>query len=197
MNVRHILIKTPLPGPDGKVDPKGVEAARKKADDILKQLKAGGNFADLAKKYSEDPGSAKNGGSLGWMARGRTVAGARKGSILPGQRRHQRCGAEQLRFPHYPCRRQAGCPCEELSTRSRTRSSRLMKQQKGPAGGRQSGQCSAGAGPQRGSGQGGCRQGAECHQHRFCEPHRHSARHRHFAAVYERGFQRTGKFSAR
>jgi peptidyl-prolyl cis-trans isomerase D len=71
VNVRHILIKTPLPGADGKIDPKGIEAARKKAEDILKQLKAGGNFADLAKKYSEDTGSAKDGGSLGWIQRGR------------------------------------------------------------------------------------------------------------------------------
>ncbi len=73
VSVSHILIKTPLPGPDGKVDPKGVEEARKKAEDILKQLKAGGNFAELAKKYSEDPGSGKNGGSLGFIGRGRTV----------------------------------------------------------------------------------------------------------------------------
>ena len=73
VSVSHILIKTPLPGPDGKVDPKGVEEARKKAEDILKQLKAGGNFSELAKKYSEDPGSGKNGGSLGFIGRGRTV----------------------------------------------------------------------------------------------------------------------------
>lgn len=71
VNVRHILIKTPLPGPDGKVDEKGVAEAQKKADDILKQLKAGNNFADLAKKDSEDTDSAKNGGSLGWIQRGR------------------------------------------------------------------------------------------------------------------------------
>jgi len=73
VNVRHILIKTPLPGPDGKVDQKGVEEARKKAEDVLKQVKSGGNFADLAKKYSEDTASAKDGGSLGWIQRGRTV----------------------------------------------------------------------------------------------------------------------------
>jgi peptidyl-prolyl cis-trans isomerase D len=73
VSVSHILIKTPLPGPDGKVDPRGVEEARKKAEDILKQVKSGGNFADLAKKYSEDPGSGKNGGSLGFIGRGRTV----------------------------------------------------------------------------------------------------------------------------
>ncbi len=71
--VSHILIKTPLPGPDGKVDEKGVAAAQKRAEDLLKQLKAGAKFEDLAKKYSEDPGSAKEGGSLGWIGKGRTV----------------------------------------------------------------------------------------------------------------------------
>jgi peptidyl-prolyl cis-trans isomerase D len=73
VNVRHILIKTPLAGSDGKVDQKGVDAARAKAEDVLKQVKAGGNFAELAKKYSDDPGSAKNGGSLGFIGKGRTV----------------------------------------------------------------------------------------------------------------------------
>ena len=68
-NVRQILIKTPLPGPDGKVDQKGIDDARKKAEDVLKQLKAGAKFEDLAKKYSEDP-SAKSGGSVGWIKRG-------------------------------------------------------------------------------------------------------------------------------
>ena len=71
--VSHILIKTPLPGPDEKVDEKGVAEAQRRAEDLLKQLKAGAKFEDLAKKYSEDPGSAKEGGSLGWIGRGRTV----------------------------------------------------------------------------------------------------------------------------
>jgi peptidyl-prolyl cis-trans isomerase D len=71
--VSHILIKTPLPGPDGKVDEKGVAEAQKRAEDILKQLHNGANFEELAKKYSEDPGSAKEGGSLGWIGKGRTV----------------------------------------------------------------------------------------------------------------------------
>ena len=67
VEVRQILIKKPLPGNDGKVDQKAVDAARAKADDVLKQLKAGAKFEDLAKKYSEDTGTAKNGGSLGWV----------------------------------------------------------------------------------------------------------------------------------
>jgi peptidyl-prolyl cis-trans isomerase D len=64
----QILIKTPLPGPDGKVDQKGMEAARQKAENMIK---AGGNFADIAKKSSEDPETAKNGGAIGWIERGR------------------------------------------------------------------------------------------------------------------------------
>lgn len=73
VKVSHILIKTPQAGADGKVDDKGVEEARKKAEDVLKQLKGGAKFEDLAKKYSEDPGSATKGGDLGWIGRGRTV----------------------------------------------------------------------------------------------------------------------------
>jgi peptidyl-prolyl cis-trans isomerase D len=73
VKVSHILIKTPLAGADGKVDEKGAAEAQKRAEDLLKQLKAGANFEELAKKNSEDPGSAKQGGSLGWIGKGRTV----------------------------------------------------------------------------------------------------------------------------
>jgi peptidyl-prolyl cis-trans isomerase D len=73
VKVSHILIKTPLAGPDGKIDDKGVAAAQERAQDLLKQIKGGANFEELAKKYSEDPGSAKVGGSLGWIGKGRTV----------------------------------------------------------------------------------------------------------------------------
>ena len=73
VTVRHILIKTPVPGADGKVDQKGVDAAKAKADDIEKQVKSGADFAELAKKNSDDPGSAPNGGLLPPITRGRTV----------------------------------------------------------------------------------------------------------------------------
>ena len=66
--VRHILIKVDK-GADAKAD----AAAKAKAEDILKQLKAGGNFAELAKKNSDDPGSKDTGGELGFMKRGATV----------------------------------------------------------------------------------------------------------------------------
>ncbi len=67
VNVRQIVVKKPLPGTDGKVDQKALDTARAKAEDVLKQVKAGGNFADLAKKYSEDTDTSKNGGSLSWV----------------------------------------------------------------------------------------------------------------------------------
>lgn len=81
VNVRHILIKAPPAGTDGKVDQKAVDEARKKAEDVLKQVKAGGKFDELAKKYSEDPGSANKGGSLGWIVKGQTVPEFEKASF--------------------------------------------------------------------------------------------------------------------
>jgi peptidyl-prolyl cis-trans isomerase D len=59
VKTRHILI-TVAKGADAKTD----AAAKAKAEDVLKQVKAGGNFADLAKKYSDDPGSKDQGGEL-------------------------------------------------------------------------------------------------------------------------------------
>ena len=60
----HILLKT-----EGKDD----AAVKAKAEEVLKQAKAGANFAELAKKYSEDEQSAKNGGDLDYFGRGRMV----------------------------------------------------------------------------------------------------------------------------
>ena len=72
VKVSHILIKTPPPGADGKEDPKAVAEARQRAEDLLKQIKGGANFEDIAKKYSEDS-TAKQGGSIGWVGKGQTV----------------------------------------------------------------------------------------------------------------------------
>jgi peptidyl-prolyl cis-trans isomerase D len=63
VKTRHILIAV-AKGADAKTD----AAAKAKAEDILKQIKAGGNFADLAKKNSDDPGSKDQGGELPMIA---------------------------------------------------------------------------------------------------------------------------------
>jgi peptidyl-prolyl cis-trans isomerase D len=56
---RHILVT-------GKDD----AAALAQAQQVLGEAKAGKDFGELAKKYSQDPGSARSGGDLGWTERG-------------------------------------------------------------------------------------------------------------------------------
>lgn len=85
VKVSHILIKTPLPAPGAKEDEKAIADARAKAEMVLKELKAGGDFAKLAEKYSDDPGSAKSGGELGWIGRGRTVPEFEKAAFSLGK----------------------------------------------------------------------------------------------------------------
>ncbi len=78
MRTSHILISTipkePQPGPDGKTPtetPKPLtrEEARKKAEDILARIKAGGDFAGLAAENSDDSTKAQ-GGDLGYLRMG-------------------------------------------------------------------------------------------------------------------------------
>jgi peptidyl-prolyl cis-trans isomerase D len=59
VKTRHILIAVPA-GADAKAD----AAAKAKAEDLLKQIKGGADFAELAKKNSDDPGSKDSGGAL-------------------------------------------------------------------------------------------------------------------------------------
>jgi peptidyl-prolyl cis-trans isomerase D len=81
-HVEHILFKT-----IGKTDAEIAEI-HQKAEDVLKQAKHGADFADLAKKYSEDDATKPKGGDLGWIVDGQTVPefqqaafGLPKGSI--------------------------------------------------------------------------------------------------------------------
>ncbi len=64
----HILIMFP----EGAT-PEAKEEARKKAGAIRSLLDAGQDFAELARKNSDDPGSKDSGGELPWMSPGQTV----------------------------------------------------------------------------------------------------------------------------
>jgi peptidyl-prolyl cis-trans isomerase D len=78
VQARHILIKS---------DASNDAQMKAKAEGILKQIQGGGDFAAIAKANSQDPGSAAQGGELGWIVRGQTVPEFEKAafSLQPGQ----------------------------------------------------------------------------------------------------------------
>ncbi|MEJ2678496.1 MAG: peptidylprolyl isomerase [Gemmatimonadota bacterium] len=63
------------------------QAALAKARDILAQLQHGADFAELARHYSQDPGSAQQGGELGWFRPGQMVPAFEQAAyaLRPGQ----------------------------------------------------------------------------------------------------------------
>lgn len=67
VKARHILLST------ANKPKEEVPKIQAQAEALLKQIKAGGDFAELAKKNSQDPGSAQKGGDLGWVSRGQMV----------------------------------------------------------------------------------------------------------------------------
>jgi peptidyl-prolyl cis-trans isomerase D len=81
VDVRHILLKTT--DKPATEEPK----IKAKAEDIEKQLKAGANFAEMAKKYSEDPGAAQSGGEYKGVTRGQMVPEFEQAAftLKPGQ----------------------------------------------------------------------------------------------------------------
>lgn len=70
VRARHILRLFPRNHKGAGFDKSKIKA---KIDSIYQLIKAGGNFEELAKEFSEDPGSAKRGGDLGYFGRGRMV----------------------------------------------------------------------------------------------------------------------------
>ena len=65
---RHILIKT-----DPSASDNDKKNAKEKAEDILKKIKSGEDFAKLASDISDDTGSKPKGGELGFFPKGRMV----------------------------------------------------------------------------------------------------------------------------
>ena len=68
IKARHILFMTRDPGPQIE------KQAKMRADSLLAAIrKDGGDFAELARRFSQEPGAATSGGDLGWFGRGRMV----------------------------------------------------------------------------------------------------------------------------
>jgi peptidyl-prolyl cis-trans isomerase C len=78
----HILIGFPE-----NADEAAKQQARTRAAEVLKEVKAGKDFAALAKQHSSDPGSGPNGGDLGFFQQGQMVPPFDKAafSMKPGQ----------------------------------------------------------------------------------------------------------------
>ena len=67
LHLRHILI-----GAAQQATPADKAKAKAKAEDLLKQIQGGADFAKLAQASSDDPSSKANGGDLGWISPGQT-----------------------------------------------------------------------------------------------------------------------------
>jgi peptidyl-prolyl cis-trans isomerase C len=82
VHASHILIRA-----DQKADAATKAKAKAQASDVLAQLKQGAAFGDLAKKFSQDPGSAQNGGDLGFFSKGQMVPAFETAAfgLKPGQ----------------------------------------------------------------------------------------------------------------
>ena len=72
-HVRHILLMTVDPETRMSLPTNTIAAKRKQIDDLLKQIRAGADFAALAGQYSEDPGSKEKGGELPEFSHGQMV----------------------------------------------------------------------------------------------------------------------------
>lgn len=82
VHARHILVKVA-----GDATDEVRAAARARAQDLLRRVRAGEDFAALARQYSDDTGSARLGGDLHWNPRGRMVApfDTAQFALQPGQ----------------------------------------------------------------------------------------------------------------
>jgi peptidyl-prolyl cis-trans isomerase D len=82
VRARHIVVRIPP-----AADEAAKAAAKKRAEELLAKVKAGGDFAKIAKESSQDEATASKGGDLGSIARGRMEAPFEEAAfaLQPGQ----------------------------------------------------------------------------------------------------------------
>ena len=109
----HILIAVPKDAP-----PAEREKAKAKAEELLAAVqKAPDSFAEVAKKNSQDPGSAAKGGDLDFFARGAMIEAVRRRGVRPEEGRDQRRGRIRVRLSHHQADRHQGAEAAALSRR--------------------------------------------------------------------------------
>jgi peptidyl-prolyl cis-trans isomerase C len=116
VHARHILIAV-----GEGADQAAKDTAKKKADDLLAQIKGGADFAELAKKSSDDS-SAESGGDLGPIARGQTVKPFEDAAFA--LKAGEVSGVVESPFGYHIIKveeRQGGAPVSEESVRDRVR----------------------------------------------------------------------------
>ncbi|HET8608209.1 MAG TPA: SurA N-terminal domain-containing protein [Burkholderiales bacterium] len=107
----HILIAV---ASDASADQK--KQAHDKAEQIYQQVKKDpGSFADLAKKYSQDPGSAANGGNLGFFQRGDMVKPFADAVFNPAAKVGDIIGPVQTQYGYHIIRLDAVRPGKQLT----------------------------------------------------------------------------------
>ncbi|HQU16446.1 MAG: hypothetical protein B7Z66_00460 [Chromatiales bacterium 21-64-14] len=107
--VRHILIRVPK-----DADQQTVAAARSRAEALLKRLHDGASFAKLAKEYSQDPGSAAQGGDLGFFAKG-TMTPAFDKAVFAIQKKGEIVGPIRTAFGFHIIQLEDVKPSREMS----------------------------------------------------------------------------------
>ncbi len=124
----HILLRVPSGASEEEKAP-----VRARAEKILAELKAGGEFAELARQHSEDPTSAVNGGDIGFFRRGMTDPSFEATAFGLGPQ--ETSGIVESTFGYHIIRatgrHEAGIvPLQEVSERLRE----FLKQRKGQRG---------------------------------------------------------------
>ena len=123
----HILIAVPA-----DATPEQKAKAKDKAEALLaRRRKSPKNFAELAKKNSEDPGSAAEGGDLGFFAARQDGQAVRRCDVRHEGGRDRRAGRNPVRLSHHQARRDQGRRGAELrggqSPSSKTKCARARR----------------------------------------------------------------------